>query len=448
MSFRGQFKKLLFWPSLIAICFIFSAQVSSASIGRKSCEAILGNYEEISQLTHLQLSGVKKDFQHNTRYTREVKRGFIKDQCAWGGCWAFSLSSVLESNALSRGKKIELDPRFLMALQIVTRGLQQVQRYGRQHSQAENLPYSLELAKTYGLVPKDVWIPRVDITQNDISSRFHFFVNHIVEKFQLAYFGYEAKLKSYQEKDVTTLSVEDLDTIKMYQVAQSKVLELAQNELMKLITTFMGPLPERFEYDGKIVTPVEFAHQNFELDKMGLLSVSPNIERAKVPEGFFSKKGGSPHNSKLSLVGVEATFEFMEKLIVKQIDKGHAVWTAINWQKAFVDTKTGIMSIGAFYNPFADTPIDRPYLDVFGEKSGHAVAIIGYELGPDGRVIKFKVQNSWGLNSGDAGIYHLYRDYFEAFILNISILLPEKKVQEIEALKDLPNELEMALKKL
>lgn len=46
----------------------------------------------------------------------------------------------------------------------------------------------------------------------------------------------------------------------------------------------------------------------------------------------------------------------------------------------------------------------------------HAVLVVGYEVDPiTGRVRKWKIQNSWGEESGDRGYFHMYSDYFERF---------------------------------
>jgi bleomycin hydrolase len=45
----------------------------------------------------------------------------------------------------------------------------------------------------------------------------------------------------------------------------------------------------------------------------------------------------------------------------------------------------------------------------------HAVEIVGADLTPEGRVIKFKIKNSWGDERGDKGFFHMYQDYFRHF---------------------------------
>lgn len=46
--------------------------------------------------------------------------------------------------------------------------------------------------------------------------------------------------------------------------------------------------------------------------------------------------------------------------------------------------------------------------------------IVGYDLDAvTGKVIKYKIQNSWGQKSGDQGFYHMYADYFRAFVNRI-----------------------------
>lgn len=51
----------------------------------------------------------------------------------------------------------------------------------------------------------------------------------------------------------------------------------------------------------------------------------------------------------------------------------------------------------------------------------HAVDIVGADLDSNGRIIKLKIKNSWGTESGDGGFYHMYRDYFENFVTSIYV---------------------------
>jgi bleomycin hydrolase len=42
--------------------------------------------------------------------------------------------------------------------------------------------------------------------------------------------------------------------------------------------------------------------------------------------------------------------------------------------------------------------------------------IVGYQVDDlSGRVIKWKIQNSWGQSSGDSGYYHMYADYLKMY---------------------------------
>jgi aminopeptidase C len=139
-----------------------------------------------------------------------------------------------------------------------------------------------------------------------------------------------------------------------------------------------------------------------------------------VPDGVLMANGNVP---------------LLEQVIVSELDKGKPVWIAINWKGQFVDKKTGVMSLAAFHTPFEDFKFDRNYEDTYRERAGHAVVITGYDMGPDGKVTKFKVHNSWGAKpgeSGDSGVFHMYRDYFENFISHVDIIMT---LEQLEAIK-------------
>ena len=57
-------------------------------------------------------------------------------------------------------------------------------------------------------------------------------------------------------------------------------------------------------------------------------------------------------------------------------------------------------------------------------EGGHAVLITGIYRDKTGKVVGFRIQNSWGKNAGNSGYYYMDRDYFETYVMAIMVREP------------------------
>ena len=414
----GNFLHLLLW-----------AGAAGAAGAYPSCR-ILGDYSALKNLSADQIGKVRSEFKHDSRYDKVVNSGPIGNQGGWGGCWAFSLSTVFQGILKNRtNQKVDLNPQFLIAMQVATRALGDIEKYGKLHRQGEHLGYALALVRSYGLVPKNVWRPKVDITQREVGARFHFFVNVLVEKYQIAIKDVDDQIAAIQSKR-RTLSARDQASVADLKTARREIIRNAKAEIMELITSFLGPLPENFKFRGKIFTPVEFANEYFDVNNAGILNLVLEVDRRETPPGWYPTRPRE-HIPRKNILEAKFSAEDIERVIVKEIDNGRPVWLCLNWEAAFINSATGIMSLNAFHSPFSEVAMDRRYRDVFASSYVHAVVIVGYKKGPDGRVLRFKVHNSWGRGLGDGGIYHMYRDYFEAFARSAAFVLPSDTLERL-----------------
>jgi bleomycin hydrolase len=53
--------------------------------------------------------------------------------------------------------------------------------------------------------------------------------------------------------------------------------------------------------------------------------------------------------------------------------------------------------------------------------SGHAMALSGVDLDADGQPRKWLVENSWGDDKGDKGLWTLYDDWFDEHVYTIIV---------------------------
>lgn len=129
----------------------------------------------------------------------------------------------------------------------------------------------------------------------------------------------------------------------------------------------------------------------------------------------------------------EAPVEVLVDIVADQIENGdNTVWLGYDHNGLFVDNKSGLMSPNSFQwkpvKPFI-VQNERNVLNV--ADGGHAVQLVGTirekpteeqkKKNQPGKLVGFKMQNSWGTEVGQSGIYTMDLDYFKAFIWIITI---------------------------
>lgn len=197
----------------------------------------------------------------------------------------------------------------------------------------------------------------------------------------------------------------------------------ARRELREILRAYTGPLPKKAELEGEVLTPRQLAkklapdhasHPLWVLPEVDLLE--GNLKRESNIGLAAFPRGGT---------GSRESIEKMENRIIRALKSGQSVTLAYENNTLFVDRPTGILSLEAFNTPEGFSPPKRLYRNAFMRGSGfHAVDVVGADLDEKGRIIKLKIKNSWGEDSGDKGYYHMYRDYFEHFVTSLYISDP------------------------
>jgi bleomycin hydrolase len=212
--------------------------------------------------------------------------------------------------------------------------------------------------------------------------------------------GLEAILTNVQHE----LSETSSDELK------AKIKLEAEVSIYDFINQMAGPITDKFFYEGVQYTPEEFANQYFQ--ELKLPAVEIEITRQEDVVNVIN-----PESLTFPRVKIETTWERAESLMKAIINSGRPIYLSYNHEKQFVDSETGIMSISAFNYPTRAKLVDRQIIGKYYKWSGsHAVLIVGYQVDDlSGRVIKWKIQNSWGQSSGDSGYYHMYADYLKMY---------------------------------
>jgi bleomycin hydrolase len=216
--------------------------------------------------------------------------------------------------------------------------------------------------------------------------------------------------------------------------AETAIIKQAQTDIDHIIArAFTGKdkLPSSFTVDGKVYTPKSYAAE--QLGVKGSDYVTLQDERSE-RAGWNMAGGGVNRTEVYNTRSVEA----MKDAVRAAIDQGKKVYISapVNDGAApFMqphetvelerDTK-GIMSIAAWDYGSLGLPeekIDRGLAEQSRiHPQNHAMTVTGYDLDPKtGKVIKWKVENSWGKEAGDEGIQHMYDDYFTTFVGNATV---------------------------
>ncbi|MGZ3710849.1 MAG: C1 family peptidase, partial [Bdellovibrionota bacterium] len=253
----------------------------------------------------------------------------------------------------------------------------------------------------HGLVPAGVWSPRIPFEKAEFSGRFMTFINQRIAQFHLA---------AAKNPELRTNLLED-----------------AKTDLRILFESYIGEAPQKFTFDGvEYSSPKDFA-QRFLPPKTTTTNRIYLEKEADLPKSLAEAEPKSgPSNGAFNQVKIFKVHykneEDFEKVVIAAIKEGKTVSIATEMAREFIDHKTGIMSVKAFHTPPGFEPVPKNYRGAFGlTGGGHLMEIVGVDVDEAGRVIKYKIKNSWGVEAGDKGFYHMYPDYLRHYVQYIDI---------------------------
>jgi bleomycin hydrolase len=357
---------------------------------------------------------------HNTKYSKELPPTPIRDQSKTGRCWIFTALNVMERDAKLAGKKAEklsrayIDAKNLQAVayELIHTGFKAGLLRGASNSdvgEGGSFGYALQVIERYGAVPERVM------------RDFHDGKASAVLLKQL-----ETIVVDAQEKLLKTgrNTPESFDIVKKAHEAVDTAIALA--------FTGKSKLPEKFVVDGKEYTPKTYAKEH--------LGIKPGdyvtLQDARDARAGWRTFGADVHETE---VYNTRNVEFMKQTIKNAIDLGRKVYISLpvsdasapfsGADKAYagLPSSNGILSIGAHDYASLGLPAaitDREIIQRNGlYPTNHAMTVVGYDLGPDGKVVKWKLENSWGQNADrtDRGYMHVYDDFLTSFVGNITV---------------------------
>jgi len=220
--------------------------------------------------------------------------------------------------------------------------------------------------------------------------------------------------------------------------------EEMMSTIYRMLSIALGQPPERFSWgtrdkdknfvEVKDITPQEFFREyvGLNLDDMVTVINAPTEDK---PYGktFTVQYLGSVRGGKYPVKYLNLPMEELKRITIAQLKDNRAVWFGSDVGQ-FSDRKGGYLTLDALKveELFAtDFPMNKGERLVYGESlMTHAMVITGVELDQKGEPIRWKVENSWGKDSGMEGFYVMSDEWFSEYAYQI--LLDKKYLTEEE----------------
>ena len=421
-------KKAIIYTLAMMFCMLASAQTSITPEVLKQLEgSYTGTSAEKALRNAISNVGIAKMAinQENAgakdkHFGIEIKNTGITDQKSSGRCWLFTGLNVLRGRAMKRlGTKdlvlsqcylffydqLEKSNLFLQGI-IDTRKQpidSEMVRWLFQHPLSDGGTYTgvADLATKYGVVPADI------MPETYVSNSTSEFCGHLKRK--LREFGITLREKSEAgmgEKQLQALKVEQLGTV------------------YRMLVMAYGVPPAKFTWKDKPYTPQEFfkaycIENGEDLNKdYVMLMNDPSRPFGKVYEIDYDRHVYDGHN----WLYVNLPIEELESIAIASLKDSSQIYFSCDVNK-FLDRTTGIADLANFdYGSLLGTTFGmnkKQRIQTFDSGSTHAMTLMAVDLDGQGKAKKWKVENSWGSDSGANGYIIMTDEWFREYMFRI-----------------------------
>ncbi|MGI5887919.1 MAG: C1 family peptidase [Oscillospiraceae bacterium] len=365
-----------------------------------------------------------------SEFNVSLKQGPVTDQKSSGRCWLFSALNTmryefinkygLESFELSQNylffyDKLEKANYFLeSAIKTAGEPLD-----GRLYSFISMNPlgdggqWSMfsNLVEKYGVVPKSAYPDSAN------AEKSRSFVHYITSKLR---------------EDAAELRKLVNAGESMEKIRDRKARQLS--EIYRCLVIALGEPPASFDFivrtkDGKVmedrgITPKEFYRKYFGYDFDDFVSVINAPSDDKPFDRMYTVKflGNVVEGRPVSYLNLR--MDVIKKAVIAQLKDGHPVWFGsdcvqfLNREKGIFDRQaSGIENLLGIKLGF--TKGERL---MYGDSAmNHAMVIQGVNLGADGKPDRWRIENSWGEDSGNKGYFTASDSWFDEFVYQIVV---------------------------
>lgn len=212
-------------------------------------------------------------------------------------------------------------------------------------------------------------------------------------------------------------------------------------EVYRMLSICLGTPPERFDFERRTaegvfiadrnLTPVEFYRKYVDMDLSQYVSLihAPTADKPFLKSYTVDYLGNVVGGAPVKYVNVP--LETMKRAAIAQLSDGEPVWFGCDVGKAS-DRAGGVMDPEAFdygtlfSTDFTMTKADR--LDYGHSRMTHAMVFQGVDLDADGAPVRWCVENSWGDEKGQKGMYLMTDPWFDEYMYQVVVqkkYLPE-----------------------
>ena len=372
----------------------------------------------------------------------ETKKQSITNQKSSGRCWMFSGMNVLRANFAKRtdSLKVTFSQDYLFfydQLEKANLMLQGVIDTGKKPIDDQRVQFFFhhplndggtfcgvaDLTEKYGLVPTEV---QPETYSAESTSR----MSRIISS-KLREQGLELRKMVNEGK-------------KAKDIQQRKTEMLSEIYHMLVIT--LGEPVKEFTYafrdkNGKALTPVKtYTPQSFYQEVVGeklngtfiMVMNDPRREYYKTYEVEYDRHTYDGHNWKY----LNLPMEDIEQLAVASLKDGRKLYSSydvgkqLDRKRGFADTENYDYE-SLFGTTFGMNKAER--ISTFDSGSTHAMTLTAVDLDADGKPLKWKVENSWGSDSGHQGCIIMTARWFREYMFRLVV---DKKYVSEKLLKD------------
>ncbi|KAL4244009.1 Cysteine proteinase 1, mitochondrial [Abortiporus biennis] len=386
----------------------------------------------------------------------EFKTNPITNQKSSGRCWLFATTNVLRYNVMKKLnlEEFELSQSYLYFWDklnkcnyfleniIETAGLPIDERIvyeltDEPISDGGQWDMVVNLLETYGVVPKAAF---PESYHSSLSSPMNTLLKTKLREHALILRNLHSSLSSSSTSSssaLATLRAKKEDLMKEIYTIVSSILGVPPSKDEKFVWDYYDKEGKVGRWEG---TPLEF-YKKLAVDKY---SPADSFSLINDPRNEYSKLYTVDRLGNLwgkrPVLYVNTEIDNLKKAIVTMLKAGQPVFFGCDVGQ-FSDRTFGIMDTDLFQYEFAFdislslTKADR--LRTGESQMTHAMVISGVHIDPTtNKILRYKVENSWGPDAGQKGFYVMSDKWFDQFVYQVVIpksLAPKELVKVYES---------------